>query len=248
MKKRGFTLIELLVVIAIIAILASILFPVFARARENARRASCQSNMKQLGLGFIQYAQDYDETLPLFSNYLDPGSPTPRTWDLLIQPYLKSMQILVCPSDSASPVFANLPGFGTNVRRSYAYANYLRVWNQPCAGETGFGKNLAAIPSVSVTLLLAERRGEGNGNTPGDWANNSNINATDAMAGISGRQLWQSPPGTEAIHLGTSDYLFADGHVKAGRGVTGAMPTLPGHPAGNTNQGTWVNCQQDLPL
>src|SRR5688572_16253581 len=61
---KGFTLIELLVVIAIIAILASILFPVFARARENARRSSCQSNLKQLGLGFIQYTQDYDEKLP----------------------------------------------------------------------------------------------------------------------------------------------------------------------------------------
>src|SRR5690606_6779733 len=62
--KRGFTLIELLVVIAIIAILAAILFPVFARARENARRASCQSNLKQIGLGLMQYTQDYDERLP----------------------------------------------------------------------------------------------------------------------------------------------------------------------------------------
>src|SRR5471030_86040 len=62
--RRGFTLIELLVVIAIIAILASILFPVFARARENARRASCMSNLKQLGLGYLQYAQDYDESFP----------------------------------------------------------------------------------------------------------------------------------------------------------------------------------------
>jgi prepilin-type N-terminal cleavage/methylation domain-containing protein len=63
-KKRAFTLIELLVVIAIIAILAAILFPVFARARENARRSSCQSNLKQIGLGVLQYTQDYDETLP----------------------------------------------------------------------------------------------------------------------------------------------------------------------------------------
>ena len=65
--KRGFTLIELLVVIAIISILAAILFPVFARARENARRASCQSNMKQAGLAFMQYTQDYDERLPQYA-------------------------------------------------------------------------------------------------------------------------------------------------------------------------------------
>src|SRR5687767_6194063 len=64
-RKSGFTLIELLVVIAIIAILAAILFPVFARARENARRASCQSNLKQVGLGFVQYTQDYDERYPM---------------------------------------------------------------------------------------------------------------------------------------------------------------------------------------
>src|SRR5437763_14432141 len=78
----GFTLIELLVVIAIIAILAAILFPVFARARENARRASCQSNQKQLGLGFLQYAQDYDERLPFHQN-----------WAPQIYPYVKSTQI-----------------------------------------------------------------------------------------------------------------------------------------------------------
>ena len=66
-RNRGFTLIELLVVIAIIAILAAILFPVFARARENARKANCQSNMKQLGLAILQYAQDHDETLPMYA-------------------------------------------------------------------------------------------------------------------------------------------------------------------------------------
>src|SRR5687767_13552480 len=119
---RGFTLIELLVVIAIIAILAAILFPVFARARENARRASCQSNLKQIALGMIQYTQDYDERLPLMfymrnMTYLpagDPGQlPNPMTYDSNvtggnfvtswvdeIQPYVKSQQIFACPSDS----------------------------------------------------------------------------------------------------------------------------------------------------
>ena len=97
---RGFTLIELLVVIAIIAILASILFPVFARARENARRSSCQSNLKQIGLGVMQYVQDYDETYPWGPNQdggVAPPTGTTRWstgywwWGEIIFPYTKSM-------------------------------------------------------------------------------------------------------------------------------------------------------------
>src|SRR5262245_47450508 len=88
---RGFTLIELLVVIAIIAILAAILFPVFARARENARRSSCQSNLKQIGLGFLQYKQDYDERWA-------GGWGQASMWTIVLDPYVKSAQIYKCPS------------------------------------------------------------------------------------------------------------------------------------------------------
>ena len=100
--KNAFTLIELLVVIAIIAILAAILFPVFARARENARRASCQSNLKQMGLGIIQYVQDYDEKFPQGYYYPDNNSSAGGYihWSGTTQPYLKSLQIFVCPSDA----------------------------------------------------------------------------------------------------------------------------------------------------
>src|SRR5471032_2231792 len=87
-SRRGFTLIELLVVIAIIAILAAILFPVFARARENARRASCQSNLKQIGLAIAQYLQDHDETMPTGTNYYDAGAApfvTPKNWCIHLQ-------------------------------------------------------------------------------------------------------------------------------------------------------------------
>ena len=117
-RRNGFTLIELLVVIAIIAILAAILFPVFARARENARKSTCQSNMKQLGMAMLQYAQDYDETFPGNAAYyasltgtpfhnqwmlgippLDP-TVTGRTWKDIIVPYLKNTGVLRCPGDT----------------------------------------------------------------------------------------------------------------------------------------------------
>src|ERR1043165_297998 len=112
--KKGFTLIELLVVIAIIAILASILFPVFARTRENARRSSCQSNQKQILLGVMQYTQDYDESFPLrdtIGGYV---------WPMFVQPYLKSVQIFQCPSDTSTTVAGSATGpWGNAFHTSY---------------------------------------------------------------------------------------------------------------------------------
>ncbi len=102
-RRRGFTLIELLVVIAIIAILAAILFPVFARAREKARQTSCLSNLKQISLGLLMYAQDFDERLPGTYTMVPPG-PWPLVhWGQLIQPYVKNAQLGLCPSDDNPP-------------------------------------------------------------------------------------------------------------------------------------------------
>jgi prepilin-type N-terminal cleavage/methylation domain-containing protein/prepilin-type processing-associated H-X9-DG protein len=97
--RKGFNLIELLVVIAIIAILAAILFPVFAKAREKARQTSCLSNEKQIVLGMLMYAQDYDEVFPFAFDVLGWGAIAP-TWRERIAPYLKNIQIFQCPSET----------------------------------------------------------------------------------------------------------------------------------------------------
>jgi prepilin-type N-terminal cleavage/methylation domain-containing protein len=126
-RKSGFTLIELLVVIAIIAILAAILFPVFARARENARRASCQSNLKQIGLGITQYVQDYDERMPLY----DGGNAATTGWAKAVYPYTKSYQLLKCPSTLYRPDnFPNGWGLGTgSTYNDYGFNIYLHAIN-----------------------------------------------------------------------------------------------------------------------
>src|SRR3569623_1503038 len=115
--KSGFTLIELLVVIAIIAILAAILFPVFAQAREKARAISCLSNVKQINLGFMMYMQDYDETWlyrPGGSardecgwRYVCDADAPYENWDIVVQPYLKNYQITACPSAKPEKAAAN---------------------------------------------------------------------------------------------------------------------------------------------
>ena len=113
---RGFTLIELLVVIAIIAILAAILFPVFAKAREKARQSSCLSNVKQMGLAFLQYTQDYDEMLPWYvdTNY----NFATMAWYQIMQPYVKNQQLWTCPSQRGGidygVVYNHVSGVGTS--------------------------------------------------------------------------------------------------------------------------------------
>lgn len=139
--RRGFTLIELLVVIAIIAILAAILFPVFARAREKARQSSCLSNVKQIGLAFMQYCQDYDERLP-HGAVRYGGAVGTVTWYHAIAPYMKNDQVLVCPSKSG-----NMPGYGV------PWPNIMKDFPP---GTPPNGCSLGAIEAASEAVLFGE--------------------------------------------------------------------------------------------
>ena len=159
MKKSAFTLIELLVVIAIIAILAAILFPVFGRARENARRASCQSNLKQIGLGFQQYAQDYDGWTMGSGVFVRPnggGGAYYHSWPSILFPYVKSDQLFSCPSGEEAKT--NRAVLGPASTRTYCGLAQsdgsmsdgdLDVFDQAMKGKLSYGMN--AILSTSWT-------------------------------------------------------------------------------------------------
>ena len=218
-RASAFTLIELLVVIAIIAILAAILFPVFARARENARRSSCQSNLKQMALGIIQYQQDYDEK---FVNIVTPAALGPAFgWGGGIQPYLKSSQVFHCPSASGdksdSVSSENYSDYGMN-----------RLLNTVTGSLTipAGGLPIAAVRFPSQTVMLVDvRTGTARNNLNGcnnGWDSNSLIGGgiatgCDPTAVLAKSQalLPESSGGTEARrHLEGQNFAFVDGHVK----------------------------------
>ena len=224
MKRKAFTLIELLVVIAIIAILAAILFPVFARARENARRASCMSNLKQIGLGVLQYTQDYDEKYPpAFSwdsssgapNALDTDKSHPsgyftinnastsghyKSWMDLIFPYVKSVQIFVCPSVSdigAPPAIIPHYGYSSAFGGYYTEASYYSSSSYTAWSPI----SLAQVNRPSEVIMIMD-----------DNNNWQNIRANPAS--ISGWAASASLLYVVAPHLEGGNMAYADGHVK----------------------------------
>jgi prepilin-type N-terminal cleavage/methylation domain-containing protein/prepilin-type processing-associated H-X9-DG protein len=195
--RRGFTLIELLVVIAIIAILAAILFPVFAKAREKARQASCSSNLKQIGIAALSYAQDFDEKLPL--GYVSTPGPTSYwgevnrlIWVDLVMPYVKNRQVFMCPSTPSSRI-----GYGWCAYRGYFNG---ASFSPPRTGEIYEGVPLGSpnIYDVTVAPLACDHEPPA-------------ANATYYFAWyISGRyNYWGSTIHNEGLNI-----VFMDGHAK----------------------------------
>ena len=190
--KRGFTLIELLVVIAIIAILAAILFPVFGRARENARRASCASNLKQIGLGMAQYTSEYDGLFPK-SN----GSGSRGSWRQEIAKYVKNNDLFRCPSNPNNNKTVNKADTDKGlpeVKTSYN-ANYHVIIG---GGDDIAVLNESKVSSPATKVIASESLTDGeDGILAGDWTGDQILNT-----GYAG-------------HLGTWNVLYVDGHVKS---------------------------------
>ncbi|MEN6643068.1 MAG: DUF1559 domain-containing protein [Armatimonadia bacterium] len=201
--RRGFTLIELLVVIAIIAILAAILFPVFAKAREKARQSSCLSNVKQLALAALSYAQDYDEMFPGIFQQAWSGNPSYLMWEDCILPYVKNSQIFKCPSHVDVVLGSNQPTTFGVLWGSLGYGWNGGTFNASPFYSDGIGNGmfigtppwvgLGAIPAPAETLLLG-----------------------DLMPGQTGVIVWfvNEPSWYASVHNGGGSYAFVDGHAK----------------------------------
>jgi prepilin-type N-terminal cleavage/methylation domain-containing protein/prepilin-type processing-associated H-X9-DG protein len=216
MNRRAFTLIELLVVIAIIAILAAILFPVFAKAREKARQTACASNEHQMALGMMQYTQDYDEAFPV------PDNPTPAgslfavhndtIWADFIQPYVKNAGIFLCPSDSTGPPVDTTGAVVPGSLFSYGLNYFFYYYQAPGQTAPALNKPGIALPAIidpASKIYIIEYISKGGQEL---------IRPYDRADGL-------------ARHTGGSNYLYADGHVK--------WHALPGWWAA-TPRATWL--------
>ena len=228
-QRSAFTLIELLVVIAIIAILAAILFPVFATAREKARQASCQSNLRQLGLATLMYLQDYDQTYPLYQ-YNDCqgftcyqfwfGLRTATGWDKtkgLLYPYMKSGQIQRCPSWTGVTRFGDGNGYGYNW--GYIGSDYYLTFNWPPLNPA----NEASLGATATKVLFADSGfynapwygGDGTMeetpgiDPPGQWYGDPTVD----FRHVDNRKIIDTTAQT-VTHRGWADIVWADGHVK----------------------------------
>jgi prepilin-type N-terminal cleavage/methylation domain-containing protein/prepilin-type processing-associated H-X9-DG protein len=210
MRRSGFTLIELLVVIAIIAILAAILFPVFAKAREKARQSSCLSNEKQISLAILQYAQDYDERFPVGC----ARATTWYYWPMAVSPYMKNSQIMLCPSRSSGTytsgkdvIGEGYPAAGAGNQHYSEYPQY--GMNILIAPDNAAGISLGVVQAPADAVMMGEANWytDGAAGNPTNYANGSWwIAAPVYTLPYAGR--WVIP------HNDGRNLSFCDGHSK----------------------------------
>jgi prepilin-type N-terminal cleavage/methylation domain-containing protein/prepilin-type processing-associated H-X9-DG protein len=211
-RKSGFTLIELLVVIAIIAILAAILFPVFARAREKARQTSCLSNVKQIGLGLMMYVQDYDERYPTLYYYTN-STPSRIDYVQVLHPYINNMQVWNCPSAETETPVENYSSLAT---RCYGYSRFLNY------------RKAASIDRSAEIVALADACmdswGPGRLYSPSNGWNEmiAEQDFSEAVDPRTNNSYWRTAeeggrPGFNVSprHNGQANLCFADGHAKS---------------------------------
>ncbi|MEO7717372.1 MAG: DUF1559 domain-containing protein [Capsulimonas sp.] len=234
-RKLGFTLIELLVVIAIIAILAAILFPVFAKAREKARAITCTSNFKQIGLAMMQYVQDNDETFPLSRfgyTFNSPGGPQEAEWDTVLMPYIKAGSVdarnggvYSCPSfpnriegnqyHIRFDLFPDFNGTTSTLARVDAPAEKVMMLEggsngEPATGPWGYGMFPTAEYAWSNGGLNAGNNYH-NPATAVDLVNGDCDATTPAQIGA-----WAGCNQLPRFrHANTTNFLWLDGHVKS---------------------------------
>jgi prepilin-type N-terminal cleavage/methylation domain-containing protein/prepilin-type processing-associated H-X9-DG protein len=226
-QRRGFTLIELLVVIAIIAILAAILFPVFAQARDKARQSACLSNLKQVGLGLQMYSQDWDETLPPANHVHDFGSPkvlerTPSFLGSLI-PYTKNRAIFACPS-----AIVNLP-YAPRVMAPNEFSDTNLLGN-----GVVLGRALAVVDRPAEIIYCQEL----------NWRiNEAQVRPIATNPARTSYTAWHytSPigEGYSNLHMEGGNFVFADGHAKYRRYRalrSGDFGLAPDEPWSRTNE------------
>ena len=205
--KKGFTLIELLVVIAVIAILAAIIFPVFAKAREKARQAACASNEKQIGLAISQYVQDNDEIM--VPRNVSDGGPYDHVWTQIMQPYVKSQHVFQCPSNprGGQSLCRQNPN-GPTAYSSYA-ANVQGGFRDVGAAGNGPPFAYASYDAPAQVIAVVE--------TTAHYCNYDVDFGPNTIFSTYNSDPRQDEGCLFAGHSGLSNYLFVDGHVKAMR-------------------------------